>query len=96
MNIIQVIQDCKDPRKYTFAGRHQPLLDEVEMARSAVSFMRGIIEDCLHDDSLSEGDFNLMEYIRIVLSENQQDSIDKANYFAREANRILTDGEPSY
>ncbi len=91
--LIQILTDTKDPRKYTFAGKHKPLLDEVEMARKAVSFMRGIIEDCMYDDSLSEDDFNLVEYIRLILADNMEETVGKANYYAREANRILAEGE---
>lgn len=92
MNLIQVI-DTKDPRKFTFKSKHIPLLEEVEMSRKAVSFMRGLVEECLHDDSLSEEEFNLIEYIRLTLADNMEQAVDKANYYAREANRVLTEDE---
>lgn len=89
MKLITIIE-TKDPRRITFLNKFQPLVDDVDMAIQSVSFMRGIIEDSLHDAELTDDEFNLLEYIRLALADNLDGTIDKANYYAREANRVLS------
>lgn len=92
MDIIEII-DTKDPRALTFKHRHKPLRAQIHQAIQAVNFMRGVIEDSLEDDNLTDEEFDLFAYVRNVLADNLDSVIEKSNFFAIEANRVLEETE---
>lgn len=90
MKLINII-DSKNPQRFTFSHNHQAITDEVDRAMQAVAFILGVMEDAVKDEDLTDEEFNQLEYIRIALSQNRDEVIEKANYYAREVNKLLSE-----